>query len=287
MARVIHENSSRRDKPLISVHCAALSSGLLESELFGHVSAFTGAHKDKVGRFEAAHGGTLFLDEIGDISLETQIKLLRVLQERKFEPVGSTRTVEVDVRLVTATHQNLLKLIEAGKFREDLYYRLNVISISLPPLRERMEDIYELALHFLEKSRLKTGKEVTGFDEAVLGQLISYQWPGNIRELENVVERAVVMADSDKIHLKDLPRMLQQNLNPQPTSATMSAANSRPVRSLKPAAESTSGSYWSNRRNSQRRMNAKCFITLSTRREATKQVPHGYWGCPAVRSTAD
>ncbi|MCA9038989.1 MAG: sigma 54-interacting transcriptional regulator [Planctomycetaceae bacterium] len=212
LARVIHENSSRRDKPLVSVHCAALSAGLLESELFGHVKgAFTGAHKDKIGRFESAHGGTLFLDEIGDISLETQIKLLRVLQERKFEPVGGTRTVEVDVRLITATHQNLEKLIEEGKFREDLYYRLNVISLSLPPLRERMEDIYELALHFLEKSRTKTGKEVTGFDESVLAQFATYSWPGNIRELENVVERAVVMADSEKILLKDLPRVLQQN----------------------------------------------------------------------------
>ena len=217
LARVIHENSARRDKPLVSVHCAALSAGLLESELFGHVKgAFTGAHKDKIGRFEAAHGGTLFLDEIGDISLETQIKLLRVLQERKFEPVGGSRTVEVDVRLVTATHQNLERLIEEGKFREDLYYRLNVISISLPPLRERMEDIYELSLHFLEKSRKKTGKEVTGFDEAVLARLVNYPWPGNIRELENVVERAVVMADSEVIQLKDLPRVLQQHV---PTSS--------------------------------------------------------------------
>ncbi|QDU82208.1 Transcriptional regulatory protein ZraR [Polystyrenella longa] len=245
LARVIHDNSSRREKPMVSVHCAALSAGLLESELFGHVKgAFTGAHKDKIGRFEAAHGGTLFLDEIGDISLEVQIKLLRVLQERKFEPVGGARTVEVDVRLVTATHQNLEKLIEEGKFREDLYYRLNVISIALPPLRERMEDIYELALHFLEKSRSKTGKEVTGFDEAALGQLVNYPWPGNIRELENVVERAVVMADSDKIQLKDLPRMLQVQTPRDVIDVMRTTPRKLEYSSVNDSADQSSGSSW-------------------------------------------
>ncbi|MGH7128472.1 MAG: sigma-54 interaction domain-containing protein, partial [Planctomycetaceae bacterium] len=194
LAQILHGNSARRDRPIVAVHCAALSAGLLESELFGHVKgAFTGAHRDKVGRFEAAHGGTLFLDEIGDISLETQVKLLRVLQERKFEPVGSAQSVEVDVRLVTATHQDLEALIAAGRFREDLYYRLNVISIVLPPLRERREDIFELAAHFLTRSARRQGKHVLEFDEDALTALERHPWPGNIRELENVIERAVVL----------------------------------------------------------------------------------------------
>lgn len=211
LAKVVHENSDRKDKPLVSVHCAALSAGLLESELFGHVKgAFTGAHRDKVGRFEAAHGGTLFLDEIGDISMENQIKLLRVLQERKFERVGGTKTIEVDVRLITATHQDLEKLIAEGKFRQDLYYRLNVVSMTLPPLHERREDIYELAHHFLKRSAEKTGKEVTGFEQAALNRMMHYRWPGNIRELENVVERAVVMTDGNVISLADLPQAVRE-----------------------------------------------------------------------------
>jgi DNA-binding NtrC family response regulator len=158
-----------------------------------------------MGRFEAANAGTIFLDEIGDISPETQIKLLRVLQERCFEPVGSARTIRVDVRLITATHQNLEKLIVEGRFREDLYYRLNVISITLPPLRERPEDIFELALHFLNHSAARTGKRMTHIDDEVLAALENYSWPGNIRELENVIERAVVLAEGDHISLRDLP----------------------------------------------------------------------------------
>jgi transcriptional regulator with GAF, ATPase, and Fis domain len=206
LAQVLHDNSPRSAGPMIRVHCAALSPGLLESELFGHVKgAFTGAHRDKVGRFEAAHGGTLFLDEIGDISLETQVKLLRVLQERCFEPVGGTRTVHVDVRLITATHQNLEKLIMAGRFREDLYYRLNVITLKLPGLRERRDDILELAVHFLSRGAKKLGGRMKHFDDDTLEALEQYHWPGNIRELENVVERAVVLAEGDRITLRDLP----------------------------------------------------------------------------------
>ncbi len=206
LAQVIHENSPRRDGPFVAVHCAALSPGLLESELFGHVKgAFTGAHRDRIGRFEAANGGTLFLDEIGDISLETQVKLLRVLQTRSFEPVGSTRTIHVDVRLITATHQDLPRLIREGKFREDLYYRLNVITLLLPPLRERKEDIVELAYHFLEQATRRLGKKVTRIEDAALDALHRYDWPGNIRELENAIERAVVLADGDTVRLKDLP----------------------------------------------------------------------------------
>lgn len=210
LAKSIHENSTRKNGPMVSVHCAALSDSLLESELFGHEKgAFTGAHKTRVGRFEMANGGTLFLDEIGDISLETQVKLLRVLQERKFEPVGSSRTIEVDVRLVTATHQNLEQLIQQGKFREDLYYRLNVISLNLPPLRERREDVLELASHFLLLSSQKAGKSIVQFDSKSLEALELYGWPGNIRELQNAIERAVVLTDGDQIELRHLPLEVQ------------------------------------------------------------------------------
>lgn len=210
LAQVLHDNSPRAGKPMIRVHCASLSPSLLESELFGHVKgSFTGAHQDRQGRFEAAHGGTLFLDEIGDISLETQIKLLRVLQERCFEPVGSVQTIHVDVRLITATHQNLEHLIQEGGFREDLFYRLNVISMELPPLRERREDIAELALHFLNRTSRQMGKPVTLIEDAAFHVLENYDWPGNIRELENVIERAVVMAEGNILRLQDLPAQLE------------------------------------------------------------------------------
>ena len=206
LAQAIHENSSRRDGPLVRVHCAALSTSLLESELFGHVKgAFTGAHRDRVGRFELANGGTLFLDEIGDISLETQIKLLRVLQTRSFEPVGGARTIEVDVRLITATHQDLKALIKANRFREDLFYRLNVISIELPGLSERKEDIVELAVHFLKRSSSRLNKTITNINESAVSAMLNYDWPGNIRELENAIERAAVLTDDETIGIEDLP----------------------------------------------------------------------------------
>jgi transcriptional regulator with GAF, ATPase, and Fis domain len=206
LARAIHENSARRDGPLVSVHCASLSPSLLESELFGHVrGAFTDAREARIGRFQLAEAGTLFLDEIGDISLDTQVKLLRVLQERVIEPVGGTRPVAVDVRLVAATHQNLEQLIAAGRFREDLYYRLNVITITMPPLRERREDLFELSLHFLRRACEKTGKQVSAIDDAALQLLAEHAWPGNIRELQNVIERAVVLAEDDIVTINDLP----------------------------------------------------------------------------------
>jgi transcriptional regulator with GAF, ATPase, and Fis domain len=221
LAEILHYNSPRRAGPLVSVHCASLSPSLLESELFGHVKgSFTGAHRDRVGRFEMASGGTLFLDEIGDISLETQIKLLRVLQERSFEPVGGSRTVQVDVRLITATHQNLEKLIAEHRFREDLYYRLNVISVTLPPLRERREDIIELAVHFLGLATRQVGKRVTRFRDEVLVALERYNWPGNVRELENAIERAVVLADGEEITLRDLPIEIQSAVSAPSTSAS-------------------------------------------------------------------
>lgn len=210
LARAIHENSSRKDQPMVSVNCAALSETLLESELFGHVKgAFTDAREEKIGRFALANKGTLFLDEIGDVSLEVQIKLLRVLQERTFEPVGGTKSVKVDVRVVAATHQNLEKLIAAGKFREDLYYRLNVISMSLPPLRDRNEDLFELSLHFLKVSSEKAGKQVLRIESDAFAVLQNYDWPGNIRELQNVMERAVVLAEGNIVKIEDLPEEIQ------------------------------------------------------------------------------
>jgi transcriptional regulator with GAF, ATPase, and Fis domain len=206
LARAVHDHSARAGKPYVTVHCAALSSGLLESELFGHVKgAFTGAHRDKVGRFELADGGTLFLDEIGDISLEVQVKLLRVLEEKTFERVGSSEPVQVDVRVVAATHQNLEELIERGRFREDLYHRLKVIDLHVPPLRERGEDIPELALHFLRVYAGRCGKAVAQIDDDAMAVLKAQRWAGNIRQLEHAVERAVVVADGPVVTVRDLP----------------------------------------------------------------------------------
>jgi transcriptional regulator with GAF, ATPase, and Fis domain len=212
LARALHEHSPRAGKAFVKVHCAALSPGLLESELFGHVKgAFTGAHRDKVGRFELANGGTLFLDEIGDISLDVQTKLLRVLQEKIFERVGSSDSLQVDVRIIAATHQNLEQLIADGRFRDDLYYRLNVISIAVPALRERREDVPELVMHFLRVFGQRSGKPVTQIDDDALVQLKAYPWPGNIRQLENVLERAVVLAEGPTVGLRDLPPEVQQH----------------------------------------------------------------------------
>lgn len=220
LARVVHEHSARASGPFIKVHCAALSAGLLESELFGHVKgAFTSAIRDKVGRFEAANGGSLFLDEIGDISLEVQTKLLRVLQEMTFERVGSSESIHVDVRIIAATHQNLEELMKQGRFREDLFYRLNVFPIQVPPLRERIEDIPELVLHFLKLYAQRADKPFTGIDDDALTILKGYYWPGNVRQLENVIERAVVVADGPMITLNELPEeLLAEPLANEPQS---------------------------------------------------------------------
>ncbi len=211
IARALHELSPRAAKPYVKVNCAALSPSLLESELFGHVKgAFTGAHRDKVGRFELANGGTLFLDEIGDISLEVQTKLLRVLQEKVFERVGSSDPEEVDVRVVAATHQDLDDLIRQKRFREDLYFRVKVIPIDVPPLRARREDIPELALHFLTLYAHRCDKPVQQFDDDAMAVLKSYDWPGNVRELENVIERTVVIAEGAIVSVADLPSELHE-----------------------------------------------------------------------------
>ncbi len=196
VARALHEQSDRASGPFIPISCAALSETLLESELFGHEkNAFTGAAAEKKGRFELAHGGTLFLDEIGDISGAMQVKLLRVLQQREFERVGGTKTIKVDVRVVAATNGDLEQLIKDNKFREDLYYRLQVIQITMPPLRARVEDIPLLTAQFLHKFNAENDAAAEAFSSEAMMHLLSYPWPGNVRELENVVERCVVMAD--------------------------------------------------------------------------------------------
>lgn len=206
IAKAIHNNSIRKDMPFVRVNCAAIPENLLESELFGYEKgAFTGAIKSKPGKFNIANGGTIFLDEIGDMPLSMQVKLLRVLQEREFESVGGLTTQTVDVRIIAATNRNLEKMIEQGNFREDLYYRLNVISIMLPPLRQRKEDINLLAEHFIHKISNKLNKNVSGIDNKSLIHLQEYHWPGNIRELENIIERAINMCDGTIITEKDLP----------------------------------------------------------------------------------
>ena len=206
VADAIHDISSRKDKPLVKVHCAALSASLLESELFGHEKgAFTGAVSQRKGRFELASGGTLFLDEIGEIDQNIQIKLLRVLQEKKFERVGGEKTIEVDVRIIAASNKDLKTEIEKGNFREDLYFRLNVVNIHVPPLRERKDDIPLLAAAFLKEFAGENGKSVENIQDKARARLYAYDWPGNIRELRNCIESAVVMCQSNNITVDDLP----------------------------------------------------------------------------------
>jgi DNA-binding NtrC family response regulator len=210
IARALHYNSRRADRMFVTVNCGAIPEELLESELFGHVrGAFTNAVSHREGRFAIADGGTLFLDEIGDMSPSLQVKLLRVLQDRSFEPVGSSKTVRVDVRVVAATHQDLSQAIREGRFREDLYYRLNVIPIEVPPLRERREDIPLLVHHFLELHAREKERKVTGIAPEALTRLAEYSWPGNVRELENLMERLVVLRGEGEIQLADLPEALR------------------------------------------------------------------------------
>lgn len=228
VARALHENSSRRDKPFIKVNCAAIPRDLMESELFGYErGAFTGAVGSKPGRFELASGGSLFLDEIGSIPIEMQVKLLRALQESEFERVGGIKTIRVDVRLVAATNSDLRKEIETGTFRDDLYYRLNVIPIRLPPLRERIEDIPLLAAHFLQKFNTRLNKSLRGISEEAEAVLMGYPWHGNIRELENVIERAVLFADGARIEISDIPMEVRERFStPRPRSSMPPAAGS-------------------------------------------------------------
>ena len=211
VAKSIHDQSPRKDKPFIIVHCAALSDTLLESELFGYEKgAFTGADSQHKGRFEIADGGTIFLDEIGEINAATQVKLLRVIQEKSFERVGGTTPINVDVRIVAATNRNLEEEVKNGKFREDLFYRLNVVRIPMPPLRERKDDIPLLLHNFLREFNIENEKNIQGFDNRAKSAILKYSWPGNIRELKNCVESAVVMCTGDEIKIEDLPATVRE-----------------------------------------------------------------------------
>lgn len=206
LARAIHALSPRRDRPFVTLHCSALAESVLESELFGHErGSFTGADKKRLGRFEQADGGTLFLDEIGEISPAIQVKLLRVLQERAFERVGGNETIRVDIRLICATNRDLGAAVKEGKFREDLYFRLNVIGIEMPPLRERGSDVLTLAQHFLNRFATDNHKAIDGLTDAAKGKLMQHAWPGNVRALENAMERAVVLSETRRIDADDLP----------------------------------------------------------------------------------
>ena len=226
IAKVIHQLSPRAQQPLVTVHCAALPPTLLESELFGHEKgAFTGAHERRIGRFELAQGGTLFLDEIGEIDASVQVKLLRFLGERTFERVGSNKTLNADVRLIAATNKNLEELVRAGSFREDLFFRLRVFELWLPPLRERTEDIPLLATSFLREYAQENNKSISGFSPDAMQALAHYSWPGNVRELRTAVEHGVVLCRGDKVGVRDLPATLRNGSPP----ITTPAARARPA----------------------------------------------------------
>jgi len=236
IARALHRRSSRRDQPFVEVACGALPENLLESELFGHVAgAFTGATGEKIGKFLQSDGGTIFLDEIGTASPGMQVKLLRVLQDLEFEQVGGTKTFHVNTRVVLATNENLERAVAEGRFRQDLYYRVNVINVELPPLRDRISDIPLLARHFLETVCEDCGKDVNGFTDAAIAALQRYRWPGNVRELQNVVERTVLLGKNQTLDLEDLPTHLTegQPITVQPVGTrTLKEALSGPERQI-------------------------------------------------------
>lgn len=229
VAEALHTSGSRAKRPFVKVNCSALSDTLLESELFGHVKgAFTGAISNRVGRFQKADSGTIFLDEIGDISPTMQMRLLRVLQEREFERVGDSTSMKVDVRVIAATNQDLMERVRQGRFREDLYYRLNVVKMAIPPLRERMEDVTHLVAHFIEQYAKAFMKPITGISDAALNLFETWHWPGNVRELQHVIEHAVILCNADKINLDDLPHdLLNHRTTPQPRP--VSPANPSPT----------------------------------------------------------
>ncbi len=225
VARAIHYNSARSEKMLVPVNCGAIPSELLESEVFGHMKgAFTGAIANRMGRFEAAHGGSIFLDEIGELNPTLQVKLLRVIQERKFEPVGSAKTIDVDVRIIAATNVDLEKAVENGNFREDLFYRLNVIPIHIPALRERQSDIPYLLHHFVQSFNREKKRNLTGFTPEALETLVKYAWPGNVRELENLIERLAILKGDGIVDVVDLPERFRINSASQLSESSISAA---------------------------------------------------------------
>jgi transcriptional regulator with GAF, ATPase, and Fis domain len=223
IAKAIHLSSRRKDGPLIGLNCAALAEALIESELFGHErGAFTGAVRMRTGRFEQADEGTLFLDEIGDMPLSTQVKLLRVLQEKEFERVGGNETIKVDVRIITATNKDLRHAVRIGQFREDLFYRLNVVFIQVPPLRERLEDLPPLTLHFLQEYKQRYAKEINSIDCEALQLLSAQPWPGNIRELQNVIERSIVLEKGECLTTSTIMSCLQSGAQPEESVALFS-----------------------------------------------------------------
>lgn len=232
IARAIHNRSKRREHPLVKVNCGAISAGLVESELFGHVKgAFTGAITNREGRFALANRGTIFLDEVGELPPETQVKLLRVLQEQEFEPIGGNRTIRVDVRVIAATNRDLPAMVKEGTFRSDLFYRLNVVPMTMPSLRDRAEDIPLLAMFFLEKSARKLGRPITKVAEETMARLCAYSWPGNIRELQNVIERAVVLTTGPVLRVdRGALREDQTPSAPAPIEKTTPSASNPPVR---------------------------------------------------------
>ncbi len=238
VARAVHKLSLRSDKPFIKVNCAALNQNLLETELFGHVKgAFTGAGRDRTGRFEAAHTGGIFLDEVGDVPLTTQVKLLRVLQEKEIERVGDHKSISVDVRFITATNRDLSQLMARGEFREDFFYRINVVPINLPPLRERAEDIPILAQGFMDRLSARTGKPIEGFSAKSLRIFLNYTWPGNVRELKNAIEYAFVLCGQGVIEPEHLPERIRGNGAPVKTASVKSGDSEREelIRALKQA----------------------------------------------------
>jgi transcriptional regulator with GAF, ATPase, and Fis domain len=245
IAARIHHLSSRRDMPFVKVNCAALPVSLIDSELFGHEKgAFTGAHERKAGRFEMAHTGTIFLDEVGEIPLEMQVKLLRVLQEKEIERLGGRVTIKTDVRVIAATNRNLEKEVAEGRFRLDLYYRLNVIQLMMPPLRERSEDIPALAAHFLNIYNRKAGKHIKGIADNVLADMQHYNWPGNIRELENLVERGVLLAKGDYIEHMALPVTSQQSVAAIPAAGALQSMSENEKAHITAVLKKCNGKVW-------------------------------------------
>jgi len=239
VAGAVHYNSNRAEMPFVTVNSSALSESLLESELFGHAKgAFTGAVRDRMGRFEESESGTLFLDEIGNLSPFIQVKLLRVLQEREFERVGESKKRKLDIRIITATNRNLYRLVEDGLFREDLYYRLKVFPINLPPLRQRKKDIPLLISHFIKQQNAKTGKRISGVTQQAMRIFLDYNWPGNVRELENAIEHAFVLCENEHIDLFDLPveiRQLEYRMDPSARQASAAGSGTfrkKPTREL-------------------------------------------------------
>src|SRR6266545_435611 len=236
VARAIHGRSGRRDRPLVKVNCSAISAGLVESELFGHVKgAFTGAIERRIGRFELADGGTIFLDEVGELPPETQVKLLRVLQEQEFEPVGSSRTIRVDVRIIAASNRNLAEMVAVGRFRSDLFYRLNVFPVEVPPLRERRSDISKLATFFVFQYSKKLGKNIEGISQDTMDRISGYSWPGNVRELQNIIERAVILCQQPILELQpDLAPISARGVLPQAPEGLSEAEVAQYSRSAPP-----------------------------------------------------